>query len=200
MNMPYWNWTYLTHPRKLLIWIWAVSALMLFSPARVIERFGLTDLIAEISPLLGIMFFLVSAIFLCETFSELIAAIAKRIRAKEIKQEINEKIAILDHQERAILREFFIQRRSTIVLPTNEPAVRALLEAHVLQRTPTPDERSEDRFQGFSLHQWAKPKLTSRLLQLPVGDMTEEQIQYLKQTRPDFVIKDMRLRRRRIAA
>ncbi|RCU51651.1 MULTISPECIES: superinfection exclusion B family protein [Corallincola] len=194
------SWNQILQPRKLLVWIWALCALMLFSPARIIERFGLTEIIQEISPMLGIAFFLVSAIFICETASESFSWVLNRRRRQEMKQAIDEKVTMLDHQERAILREFFIQRRSTITLPDHEPAVRALLEAHVLLRNPAPDEKETDAYKGFALHQWARPKLTSRVLQLPVGDMTEEQIRYLKQTRPAFVIKDMRMRRRRIAA
>ncbi|GAA5216002.1 superinfection exclusion B family protein [Corallincola platygyrae] len=194
------NWNQFLQPRKLLIWVWAASALMLFSPDRIIQRFGLSQVVQEIAPLLGILFFLISAIFLCETASEVLNVWLNRKRQKIVKAGIDDKIAMLDHQERAILREFFIQRLSTINLPDREPAVRALLENHVLVRNPDENEKPDDVYKGFAIHQWARPKLTSRVLQLPVGDMTEEQIRYLKQTRPAFVIKDIRLRRRRMAA
>lgn len=98
---------------------------------------------------------------------------------------------MLDHEEKAVLREFFIQRKHTVSLPFTEPAVISLIEAHVL-RPLNPNQAEE--YGLFSLNQYARPLLTAKILNLPTGGLTEDHIRYIKSTRPTFVVKDIRAR------
>lgn len=188
------------HWWRLGIWTWGALALLLFTPASWLDRFQLETVLAPVQPLLAIAFVVLSAVFLSETFADLGKGLLSSVHKRLLSGRIRERLAVLDHQERAILREFFLQRRSTIGLPSDEPAVQGLVEVGVLRSCRLPDGVSPPGYQGYQIHPWARPLLTSRTLNLPVGEMNDDQIQYLKATRPEFVLKELRLRRRRAAA
>ncbi len=156
-------------------------------------------MVETLAPLLGISFFLLSAYFISETLLELIGFSLRKLRESTKSRLISAKLKTLDHQERAILREFFIQRQNTIALPQSEPAVKSLINAGVLSRSVLRDESDLSDYKGYTIDQAARPLLTSKVLNLPVNGMNESHIQYLKATRPEFVLRDIRMRRRKAA-
>lgn len=181
------------------MWLWGALALLLFAPESWSQRFGLEQWLAPAQPILAVAFVVLSAVFLSETSAEIGRNLLQDLRKRQASHRIGERLAVLDHQERAILREFFLQRRSTIGLPADEPAVQGLVDVGILRRCTLPDGFSPHGYNGYQLHPWARPLLTARLLHLPVGEMNDDQIQYLKATRPEFVVRELRLRRRRAA-
>lgn len=79
-------------------------------------------------------------------------------------------IECLDFTEKAILREFVIQRKSVINLPLTEPAVKNLLDAGVLDFAygqPLNDDLSQIKALMIAL---ARPLLTYKAL----GRVTEK--------------------------
>jgi len=185
---------------RLGIWMWGAVTLLLFTPDRVLDRFNLLAWMDPMLPFLALAFVVLSAVFMSETLTDLGQALLHGIRRRVTTERIRERLTVLDHQERAILREFFIQRRSTIALPADEPAVHGLEEVNILRQTRSIDAFTPDGYLHYQIHPWARPMLTARTLNLPLGEMNEGQIQYLKATRPDFVVRELRIRRRRAAA
>ncbi len=184
---------------RLGIWAWGALALLLFLPDGWIARFQLDQLLTPVQPILAVAFVVLSAVFCSETVVDLGRNLLERLHKRLAAGHIRERLSVLDHQERAILREFFLQRRSTIGLPGDEPAVLGLMEVGILRRVAA-DHDGPHGYHGYQIHPWARPWLTSRTLNLPVGEMNDDQLQYLKATRPEFVLKELRLRRRRAAA
>jgi hypothetical protein len=105
-------------------------------------------------------------------------------------QYLQRMIERLDFTEKAILREFVIQRKSVINLPLTEPAVKNLLDAGVLDFAygqPLNDDLSQIKALMISLE--ARPLLTYKALGLSNGKMTEEQVEMIMSARPKYVSK-----------
>lgn len=117
---------------------------------------------------------------------------------KKRKRHIADMLAQLDFNERAILREFWLQRKSVITLPISEPSVKRLLDAGILEPAhPAPDfyvkthtKDKQVRPLIISLH--ARPLISFKVIGLNPTTMTAEQIEWLKNARPRFIYRGFR--------
>lgn len=99
----------------------------------------------------------------------------------------NMMIRRLDFEEKAVLREFIIQQKNVLSLPMRELAVSNLLESGVLVPAyETQEIKGSGRNIKLSIAVDARELLTYRVLDLPVGKLTEEQANQLKAARPDY--------------
>lgn len=186
------NFSTITTPvKRSMVWVWGISAILVFAPESLHQRLGLAELLPPLMPFIGLVFISLAAVFIMEAVLVMLQSGTERSRKRFAMIKIREKLAMLDHEEKAVLREFFIQRKHTVSLPFSEPAVISLMKAHVLHPI-NPNEAEE--YGLFSLNQYARPLLTSKVLNLPTGGLTEDHIRYIKSTRPAFVIKDNRPR------
>ena len=106
----------------------------------------------------------------------------------------------IDFNERAVLREFWIQRKSVILLPTREPSVKNLLNAGILEiATDSPSfqqhplsDKDKQTLQPMVVSLPARPLITFKVMGLNPSAMTSEQIQWIKNTRPRFAYRGFR--------
>lgn len=93
----------------------------------------------------------------------------------------------LDFEEKALLREFVIQRKNVLALPMTEPAVSNLLRSGVLVPAfDTQEIKGSARIIKLSIAIDAREQLTHRVLGLPVGKLTEAEALILKGARPHY--------------
>ncbi|WMC10961.1 superinfection exclusion B family protein [Oceanimonas pelagia] len=105
---------------------------------------------------------------------------------------LKELLEYLDASEKAVLREFVIQRRSVIKLPVNEPSVKNLLEQGILTYAyGEPGEHSLQAIKPLMITLEARPLLTFRVLGLNPSNMTEEQKSQILNTRPRYAYKQL---------
>ena len=99
-------------------------------------------------------------------------------------------IRCMDFSERAILREFVLQRKSVIKLPVTEPAVKNLLDAGVLTYAyGQPFHEDDTQIKALMIAMSARPLITYRVLGLSRSKMSEEQIEQIMSARPRFASK-----------
>ncbi|VXA77607.1 MULTISPECIES: superinfection exclusion B family protein [Aeromonas] len=101
-------------------------------------------------------------------------------------------IAFLDFNEKAVLREFVLQRKSVINLPITEPAVKNLMDAGVLTYAygkPVREKEDENQIRALMIALPARPLLTYKVLGLSRGKMSEEQVEQIMSARPKFAQK-----------
>ena len=99
-------------------------------------------------------------------------------------------IQCLDFSERAILREFILQRKSVIKLPVTEPAVKNLLDAGVLTYAyGQPFYEDDTQIKALMIALPARPHITYRAVGLSKGKMSDEQIEQIMSARPKFASK-----------
>ena len=108
------------------------------------------------------------------------------------KQRLETMVQCLDFSERAVLREFILQRKSVIKLPVTEPAVKNLLEAGVLVYAyAQPFEEDDLLHRELMIALPARPLITYKLLGLTRGKLSDEQIEQIKSDRPKFALKSL---------
>lgn len=105
---------------------------------------------------------------------------------------LKELLDYLDANERAVLREFVIQRKSVIKLPVTEPAVKNLLEQGILTYAfGEPGETGLNAIKPLMISITARPLLTFKVLGLNPASMTEEQKNLIMNTRPKYAYKQL---------
>ena len=93
----------------------------------------------------------------------------------------------LDFEEKALLREFIIQRKTVLALPLTEPAVSNLLASGILASAfETQEIKGSSRIIKLSIAIEAREQLTHRVIGLPIGKLTEEEAEVLKAARPQY--------------
>lgn len=106
------------------------------------------------------------------------------------RQQLEGMIRCMDFSERAILREFVLQRKSVIKLPVTEPAVKNLLDAGVLTYAyGQPFHEDDTQIKALMIAMSARPLITYRVLGLSRSKMSDEQIEQIMNARPRFASK-----------
>ncbi len=116
-------------------------------------------------------------------FGELLS----RQQQEQRRQQITEKLSVLDGTERAVLREFFLQGKSLVSMPLNHPAVEELKLAGVLEQVGGVEHYAiEGPVATMKIAAAARTQLNRQKLRLPEGTPTETQRAALLAARPEF--------------
>lgn len=105
---------------------------------------------------------------------------------------LKELLDYLDASEKAVLREFVIQRKNVIKLPVTEPAVKNLLEQGILTYAfGEPGEAGLNAIKPLMITIAARPLLTFKVLGLNPANMSEEQKSQILSNRPKYAYKQL---------
>jgi hypothetical protein len=110
------------------------------------------------------------------------------------QDQLAQMIGFLDFNEKAVLREFVLQRKSVINLPVTEPAVKNLMDAGVLTFAygkPAHGKEDETQIRALMIALPARPLLTYKVLGLSRGKMSDEQVEQIMNARPKFAQKGL---------
>ncbi|MFM5028725.1 superinfection exclusion B family protein [Aeromonas rivipollensis] len=113
-------------------------------------------------------------------------------QSRRQQDQLAQMIGFLDFNEKAVLREFVLQRKSVINLPITEPAVKNLMDAGVLTYAygkPVRDKEDENQIRALMIALPARPLLTYKVLGLSRGKMSDEQVEQIMNARPKFAQK-----------
>ncbi len=170
------------------LWIILLSSFLLLVPSSVLELLRLDGLVQEFTPYIALMLLGSVAYLGVLAVNFVLDEAIHYLRGKRIEEQVEEKVKLLDPAERALLREFFIQGASVLSLPQDDLVVQGLLQNHILAcvgnekhyaiQGPTADYK-------ISVH--ARKCLNRRVLRLPIGEMSQDELQQLMKSRPAFV-------------
>ena len=113
-------------------------------------------------------------------------------QSRRQQDQLAQMIGFLDFNEKAVLREFVLQRKSVINLPITEPAVKNLMDAGVLTYAygkPVREKEDENQIRALMIALPARPLLTYKVLGLSRGKMSDEQVEQIMSARPKFAQK-----------
>ncbi len=175
----------------IMLWAIIINAMIVMIPdawlgAKVSKWIADRNVLWLTGLLTGISYFLSHAISIGCTWAY------ENFTSKSRETLIHNMVACLDFTEKAVLREFVLQRRSVINLPVAEPAVRNLLDAGILTYaygTPAASDSSVIKALMISLD--ARQFITYKILGLSKNGMTEEQIEQILHERPKFATKKL---------
>ena len=113
-------------------------------------------------------------------------------KQKNLARNLSLEVSSMDFSERALLREFVLQRRSELNLPTEEPTVSRLIESGILEIVSTVDEKGKSL---CAISRQARPLITYRVLGLSASGMSSEQITQIMSERPTYAKPVIKMRR-----
>ncbi|QSX34129.1 superinfection exclusion B family protein [Shewanella avicenniae] len=172
----------------LSMWVMLLGALLLFVPINLLIALKLDALVEQFTPYIALAL-MASVAYVGVLASNFILDEAIRhLRGKRIEEQVDEKVKLLDPTERALLREFFIQGAAILTLPQDDIVVQSLLQHHIIEcvgnerhyaiQGPTAD---------YKISVYARKYLNRRVLRLPSGEMSQDDLQQLMKSRPAFI-------------
>jgi hypothetical protein len=173
-----------------MVWLSVATLALLFIPW---ERFS-AELAERISSCRGFLF--LALIFEASNFiaQALIAAFSSMHRSKVMKnrqRQMESSVSNMDFSERALIREFVLQRKSELHVPLDQPTVRGLLGSRILEQVTPADK---DGKAGVAISRAARPYITYRAIGITSSKLSEDQINQMMSARPDYARPEPKIR------
>ena len=175
----------------LMVWLLLCCSIILLFPAGLMK--GAVSLwAADHAAWLGVGMLIAISYFCSQGFLIAWEWACEEWQARRQQDQLAQMIGFLDFNEKAVLREFVLQRKSVINLPITEPAVKNLMDAGVLTYAygkPTREKDDENQIRALMIALPARPLLTYKVLGLSRGKMSDEQVEQIMNARPKFAQK-----------
>lgn len=173
------------------LWVcFIASGVLLFAPEALLQKLHLDSLLSSYGTLVSLIYLITFCYFAIIGVGYVWRLLTGQIQTRRAGQLAELKAASLDHEERAVLREFFLQRTRSLILPVEQEAVQRLINSHILQNLePYP---SDEPTQRFGIAPAARRFITSNNLRLPINELTEDDIRYFKAARPEYIKEQLK--------
>jgi len=174
-------------PTKFIVAIFLASTIPLFLPAEVVFALRLNEIIESYGNYMGVASVLSGSILIIEFAVWVSRGIRKTYLRRKLAKLSKERLKGLDHAEKSVLREFYIQGQNTIKLPMDHPVVAGLLSSGVLSIVGQHGKHSlAGVLVSMKIPDRLREIITLEMLDLPVGEPSEQDIEFLKENRPPF--------------
>jgi len=179
-------------PTKFLFVIWLSSGLILFVPNNFLIKLNLSDFLKDYGKYIGIIF-LISSTFLMVTLLYYIGSLINRYRmTKKIKDSILNDIKCLNINEKALLREFYINDKQTLQMPLDNDTVVGLVNKHIIyQASSTGFTYSHGAYFPYTMTEIAFKNLTPEMIDIP-KKITDDAKLRISSQRPTWAIEKSR--------
>ncbi len=167
----------------IMMWLFCLTVMMLVMPWEIVS----TEFANHIETNKIVLYFaLIIEIsnFISQGVLTVTNALLNKKAHKKLQERIVSAVEGLDFAERALLREFVLQRKSVLTLPVNEPTVRNLIDDGVLRVVNSADENNYRA--DIIISKEARPYITYKAIGLTLGKMTEEQVTQIMNSRPEY--------------
>ncbi len=175
----------------IMLWFMLINGMIIMLPGDMIGEevakwITNNNLIWYSSMIVSVSYFISHGIII------LCSSVFEESASKSHASSLQNMIKCLDFTEKAVLREFVLQRRSVINLPVNEPAVKNLLNAGILTYAyGTPLSSDVSTIKALMITLDARQYITYKILGLSKSGMSEEQIEQILNERPKFIGKNL---------
>ena len=175
----------------LMVWLLLCCSIILLFPASLMK--GAVSQWATLhAAWLGVGMLIAISYFCSQGFLIAWEWACEEWQSRRQQDQLAQMIGFLDFNEKAVLREFVLQRKSVINLPITEPAVKNLMDAGVLTYAygkPAREKEDENQIRALMIALPARPLLTYKVLGLSRGKMSDEQVEQIMNARPKFAQK-----------
>lgn len=177
-------------PTRIILLVWIISALLLFISDEQMTQFALQEFKKDYGKYFGIAFVTSSAFIILIFATWIINSINNERLKRKCKKVIIESVNTLDPHEKAVLREFYIQGQDTLKIPMDNPTVSGLINKRILYQVGQYGQMSlVGMLFNFSIAKVARENLTPEILELPIGEPSEQDIQRIRNGRPSWMLK-----------
>lgn len=170
-----------------MMWMCFSCAVLLVMPSSLFSLNNSELLPNTYVPYLWILALLTGSYLLTRILASSFSRLSAYYERQHLLARRNKMIRQLDFEEKALLREFIIQRKTVLALPLTEPAVSNLLASGVLAPAfETQEIKGSSRIIKLSIAIEAREQLTHKVIGLPIGKLTEAEAEVLKAARPQY--------------
>ena len=175
----------------LMVWLLLCCSIILLFPAGLMKG-AVSQWATAHAAWLGVGMLIAISYFCSQGFLIAWEWACEEWQSRRQQDQLAQMIGFLDFNEKAVLREFVLQRKSVINLPITEPAVKNLMDAGVLTYAygkPVREKEDENQIRALMIALPARPLLTYKVLGLSRGKMSDEQVEQIMNARPKFAQK-----------
>lgn len=174
-----------------MLWIAIACAILLFMPDKIATHLQVDKFLTEFAHFVGMCFIASSTFLVVDLGKYILNNYQHKKRQQQLNIDIQSRMQTLSSGERAILREFYLRRQTSLWLPNQEADVKSLRQSGILipvdfYNTTKANEQGIKEMELMISH-IARPFLTKTRLKLPAGKPSFEEITYLKDARPSYL-------------
>lgn len=170
-----------------MAWMCTACAVLLIMPVSVVQFSGSAQWSDNYMPYILLLGLVTGSFLITRAIIWIFNHFQEQFSKRKESTLRNMMIRRLDFEEKAVLREFIIQRKNVLALPMRELAVTNLLRSGVLVPAyETQEIKGSNRIIKLSIAVDARAQLTYKALGLPAGKLTEAEATQLKAARPDY--------------
>jgi len=182
-----------------MLWIAIACALMLFMPKSITTLLQLDKLLTDSAHFVGMCFIASSTYLVIDLCKQAFNNYQNKQRQNQLTTDVQSRMQTLTSGERAVLREFYLRRQTSLWLPNQEAEVKSLRNSGILITVDFYNTIKENE-EGISeielmISHIARPYLTKARLKLPQGKPSFEEISYLKDARPSYLTPLINIRK-----
>lgn len=171
------------------LWIITItSGVLLFAPDWLLRRMKMAEFVDAHGTWIALAFLLSAVSIVVNLFHWAWQARARSVRQAASELRRLDYLNRLSHQEKSVLREFFIQGQNTLRLPINHPTVTGLLRNGILVQL---DSLCEGSLAGLlapvSIADGLPDPLVASHIDLPSEPVSEADRDFVLNNRPDFL-------------
>lgn len=175
-------------PARIVFVIWVTAFILVFASDSFLDMLSLKDFKLAYKKFIGISFLISTGLLVVMIFTWGSSKINLLLSKKKWNRKLNDLISSTDMYEKAVLREFYIQGKSTLKLPYEDSTVSGLVHKGILLQVGEIGSMSMvGMILSFKINEKAMEHITYELLNLPKGEPSPEQIEYIRRNRPRWV-------------
>lgn len=175
-------------PAKFFFLFAVLSGFILFADSNLLKKIHLEKLNDLYGWIIGLVFISSSGLVLVNFVIWLFKTLSYKIEFFKVKKEYIERLKKLDFHEKAVLREFIINQKSSIEAPIDDATITGLIRKNIL----TINKQFGNSFimtgmnASISMNKFVEKHLTLSDIDL-AENPTEAEIEMIRSNRPDWV-------------
>jgi len=175
-------------PTKFIVVIFLASFALLLLPEDNLTSLKLVEFSNKYGIYIGIAALASGALLAVELVGYIWNTINHKVSSRKFKKSSLERLTQLDSSEKSVLREFYLQGQNTLKLPMDHPVVAGLINLGILHLVGQHGRMSAaGMLFSMKISDFVRKNLTYELLDLPSGQPSNEDIEFLKNNRPPFM-------------
>ncbi|MGL6500770.1 superinfection exclusion B family protein [Aeromonas dhakensis] len=175
-------------PTKFIVVIFLVSFALLFLSEEKLTSLKLVDFVKKFGLYIGITTLTSAALLAIESISYIWNRVTDSISSRKFKKSSLERLNKLDPSEKSVLREFYLQGQNSLKLPMDHPVVAGLINVGIIRLIGQHGRMSAaGMLFSMKISDFVRENLTYDLLDLPSGEPSHQEIEFLKSNRPPFM-------------
>lgn len=174
-------------PTKFIVAIFLATTIPLLLPNKLVSALRFSEIIDSYGNYMGVASVLSGSILVIG-FAVWVTQKLRQIYLRRNFEKLSiERLKDLDHAEKSVLREFYIQGQNTIKLPMDHPVVAGLLSSGILRIVGRHGQHSlAGMLMSMKIPDRLRKVITCEMLELPMGEPSEHDIEFLLENRPAF--------------